>query len=376
MLETQAGKSALPDRPSAQYGLGRRHRHVGVERAGRRPPTWCSPSARGCRISPPAHGRCSRIRTSRSSALNAQAFDAGKHRRAAAGRRRKGRARRAGDAALRTGQRPTAWTAKAKAGKAKWQEAASAATAADQCRAALRRAGDRRRAAGLRLRRDHRLRRRRACRANCTSSGRPARRAPTTSNMAIPCMGYEIAGGLGVKLARPDDEVVVMVGDGSYLMMNSEIATSVMLGVKLTVVVLDNRGFGCINRLQMATGGANFNNLLAGRQARGAARDRLPQARRGDGRGGRRRPPRSPSWKRRWPRRRRTIAPRSSSSTPIRWSRPSAGGHWWDVAVPEVSERGGGDGGRARHMKEALKQQRASRLERQANQQCEMVGGT
>ena len=47
------------------------------------------------------------------------------------------------------------------------------------------------------------------------------------------CMGYEIAGGLGVKMARPDREVVVMVGDGSYLMLNAEIATSVMLGHKL-----------------------------------------------------------------------------------------------------------------------------------------------
>lgn len=76
------------------------------------------------------------------------------------------------------------------------------------------------------------------------------------------CMGYEIAGGLGAKLAMPDREVVVMVGDGSYLMMNSEIATSVALGAKLIVVVLDNRGFGCINRLQQATGGASFNNLF------------------------------------------------------------------------------------------------------------------
>ncbi len=75
------------------------------------------------------------------------------------------------------------------------------------------------------------------------------------------CMGYEIAGGVGVKLARPDKEVIVMVGDGSYLMLNSEIATSVSLGQKLIIVVLDNHGFGCINRLQMATGGANFNNL-------------------------------------------------------------------------------------------------------------------
>lgn len=76
------------------------------------------------------------------------------------------------------------------------------------------------------------------------------------------CMGYEIAGGLGVKMARPEREVVVMVGDGSYLMHNSELATSVMLGHKLIVIVLDNRGYGCINRLQHATGGEGFNNLL------------------------------------------------------------------------------------------------------------------
>jgi 3D-(3,5/4)-trihydroxycyclohexane-1,2-dione acylhydrolase (decyclizing) len=77
------------------------------------------------------------------------------------------------------------------------------------------------------------------------------------------CMGYEIAGGLGVKLAHPRREVCVLVGDGSYLMLNSEIATSVALGAKLVIVVLDNRGFGCIERLQAATGGASFNNLLA-----------------------------------------------------------------------------------------------------------------
>ena len=86
------------------------------------------------------------------------------------------------------------------------------------------------------------------------------------------CMGYEIAGGLGVKLALPDREVIVMVGDGSYLMLNSEIATSVMLGQKLIIVVLDNRGFGCINRLQQATGGAPFNNLL-----RDARHETLPE---------------------------------------------------------------------------------------------------
>jgi 3D-(3,5/4)-trihydroxycyclohexane-1,2-dione acylhydrolase (decyclizing) len=76
-------------------------------------------------------------------------------------------------------------------------------------------------------------------------------------------MGYEIAGGLGVKMAKPASDVIVMVGDGSYLMMNSEIATSVMLDKKLIIVVLDNRGYGCINRLQQACGNAPFNNMLA-----------------------------------------------------------------------------------------------------------------
>lgn len=77
------------------------------------------------------------------------------------------------------------------------------------------------------------------------------------------CMGYEIAGGLGVKMAHPEREVVVLVGDGSYLMMNSELATSVSTGHKLTVVLLDNHGFGCIHRLQGATGAEPFNNLRA-----------------------------------------------------------------------------------------------------------------
>jgi 3D-(3,5/4)-trihydroxycyclohexane-1,2-dione acylhydrolase (decyclizing) len=76
------------------------------------------------------------------------------------------------------------------------------------------------------------------------------------------CMGYEIAGGLGVKMARPDREIIVMVGDGSYLMLNNEIATSVMLGKKLIIVVLDNRGYGCINRLQQSCGGKPFNNMF------------------------------------------------------------------------------------------------------------------
>ena len=76
------------------------------------------------------------------------------------------------------------------------------------------------------------------------------------------CMGYEIAGALGIKMASPDRDVICMVGDGSYMMANSELATAVMMGVPFTVVLTDNRGFGCINRLQKHTGGAPFNNLL------------------------------------------------------------------------------------------------------------------
>jgi 3D-(3,5/4)-trihydroxycyclohexane-1,2-dione acylhydrolase (decyclizing) len=76
------------------------------------------------------------------------------------------------------------------------------------------------------------------------------------------CMGYEVAGALGIKMAQPQRDVICMVGDGSYMMANSELATAVMMGVPFTVVLTDNRGFGCINRLQAHTGGAPFNNLL------------------------------------------------------------------------------------------------------------------
>ena len=76
------------------------------------------------------------------------------------------------------------------------------------------------------------------------------------------CMGYEIAGAMGIKMAQPERDVICFTGDGTYMMANSEMATAAMLGVSFTVVVTDNRGFGCINRLQMGTGGAEFNNLL------------------------------------------------------------------------------------------------------------------
>ena len=168
------------------------------------------------------------------------------------------------------------------------------------------------------------------------------------------CMGYEIAGGLGVKMAEPDRDVHVLLGDGSYLMMNSELATSVTLGCKLIVTLLDNRGFACINRLQRASGGAAFNTMWADSRAErstdidfvahaaslGAIAEKaitiadleaaLLRARQSD----------------------RThvivIATDPAAAT-------EAGGAWWDVAIPEVSTRAEVAAARAAYV-ERLKQ--------------------
>jgi 3D-(3,5/4)-trihydroxycyclohexane-1,2-dione acylhydrolase (decyclizing) len=82
-------------------------------------------------------------------------------------------------------------------------------------------------------------------------------------------MGYEIAGGLGVKMADPAREVYVMVGDGSYLMMNSEIVTSIQEGYKLTIVLLDNHGFSSIGALSGAVGAQGFGTHYRYRDASG-----------------------------------------------------------------------------------------------------------
>ncbi|MGB8817809.1 MAG: 3D-(3,5/4)-trihydroxycyclohexane-1,2-dione acylhydrolase (decyclizing) [Rhizobiaceae bacterium] len=81
------------------------------------------------------------------------------------------------------------------------------------------------------------------------------------------CMGYEIAGGWGARIAQmedePDQDTIVFTGDGSYLIMNSDIYSSVLTGKKLIVVVCDNGGFAVINKLQNNTGNVSFNNLIA-----------------------------------------------------------------------------------------------------------------
>jgi 3D-(3,5/4)-trihydroxycyclohexane-1,2-dione acylhydrolase (decyclizing) len=154
------------------------------------------------------------------------------------------------------------------------------------------------------------------------------------------CMGYEIAGGLGVKMARPDAEVIVMVGDGSYLMMNSEIATAVMLGHKLIVVVLDNRGYGCIHRLQRASGGAPFNNMLPDCVGEGGQLPPIDFAAHAASLGASATHVADVAGLKR-----AMAAARAASGTHVividtTAERSTAdGGWWWEVAVPEVSPR-------------------------------------
>ena len=335
VLETQAGKSALPDSHPLNMGS------VGV--------TGTSASndlakaadlvfAVGTRLQDFTTGSWSLFQHPdvRIVALNAQAFDAGKH----------GALPLVGDAKagleelaarLSGWSAPAAWTSQAKAGKADWQKAAGAATAPTNAElpSDAQVIGAVQRAFGS------------GATIVCAAGGLPGELhklwqagAPGSYHLEYgnSCMGYEIAGGLGVKLAKPGHEVVVMVGDGSYMMMNSELATSVMLGTKLTVVVLDNRGYGCINRLQMATGGANFNNLF-----QDAMHARLPEIdfrKHAESMG--------------------ALATKAASIAELETAlaeakagdrttvvvidthplvATEAGGHWWDVAVPQVSER-------------------------------------
>jgi len=81
------------------------------------------------------------------------------------------------------------------------------------------------------------------------------------------CMGYEVSGAFGAKLAEPDRDVYALVGDGSYLMLHSELLTAIQEGVKLTVLLLDNHGFQCIHNLQRGHGSDGFGNEFRRRDA-------------------------------------------------------------------------------------------------------------
>lgn len=333
--ETQAGKSALPhDHPLNMGAIG----VTGTSAANALAAQADVVLAVGSRLQDFTTGSWSLFGdpARRIIGLNVQPFDAGKHHAqqlvcdAKAGLE-------ALSAALAGYRAPDGWSAKARSGKADWTKAAAKVTAASnaalpsdaQVIGAVQRASE---PSDVLV---------------CAAGGLPGE-LHKLWNAAQPggyhleygysCMGYEIAGGLGVKLAYPERDVIVMVGDGSYLMMNSEIATSVMLGQKLIIVVLDNRGFGCINRLQRATGGESFNNLLEHTQH--VAMPQIDFAAHAASLG--------------------AIATKAGSlselESAVKQARGAdrtsvividtdplasteAGGHWWDVAVPEVSER-------------------------------------
>jgi 3D-(3,5/4)-trihydroxycyclohexane-1,2-dione acylhydrolase (decyclizing) len=335
VTETQAGKSALPhDHPLNLGAIG----VTGTSAANALAAEADVILAVGTRLQDFTTGSWALFRNPerRIVGLNVQPFDAGKH----------GAHPLVADAqvglerlsAALAGRRASAeWVRRAEEEKARWLEAAAQATAATnaalpsdaQVIGAVQRASE---PTDIVV---------------CAAGGLPGElhklwRAEEPGGYHLEygysCMGYEIAGGLGVKMARPEREVVVMVGDGSYLMMNSEIATSVMLGLKLIVVVLDNRGFGCIDRLQRATGGDSFNNLFA--HARHVAIPTIDFRAHAAGLGAVAEKAASLAELEEALRRART-AERTTviviDTDPF--VSTQAGGHWWDVAIPEVSER-------------------------------------
>jgi 3D-(3,5/4)-trihydroxycyclohexane-1,2-dione acylhydrolase (decyclizing) len=101
---------------------------------------------------------------------------------------------------------------------------------------------------------------------------RPRRPGGYHMEYGFSCMGYEIAGALGAKLAEPEREVFALAGDGSYVMLHSELLTSLQEGLKINVVVFDNQGFGCIENLQESQGITRFGNE---RRARSSQSGRL-----------------------------------------------------------------------------------------------------
>lgn len=163
------------------------------------------------------------------------------------------------------------------------------------------------------------------------------------------CMGYELSAGWGVAMAEQDRDVFVMIGDGTYMMMNSDIYSSVLSGHKFILLVCDNGGYAVINRLQNAKGGASFNNLLkdcrvlepfhvdfvAHAQSMGAlarkvaSLDELEEAIN-------------------WAKGNDRTTVISIATHPFDWT---PGDAWWDVGVPEVSARDSVNQAREEHVK-------------------------
>jgi 3D-(3,5/4)-trihydroxycyclohexane-1,2-dione acylhydrolase (decyclizing) len=170
------------------------------------------------------------------------------------------------------------------------------------------------------------------------------------------CMGYEISGAWGAAMARPTGQVYSMVGDGSYLMLNSDIYASILSGHKMILVVCDNEGYAVIERLQVSQGGASYNNMLADSTGTGSGSrvdfaahaasmgavtfevntlgefaDALAKA--------------------------RSASTSAVIVTRVRAKDFTEGGAFWQVGVPEVSERSSVTAARAK-MDKGLKAQR------------------
>ena len=298
-METQGRQIEPAARPSAQHGLGRRHRLVGRQPAGRagRPRAGRRLAAAGFhhRLVGAVQGRA----TSRSSGSTCSRSTP-----ASTARCRWSPTRKVGLDVLdgRLGRlaapaTPGQATAEGRQGPA-WLGAAKAVTDPTNA-AALGRAGDRRGAARARARARRWCAPRAACRASCTSSGRPARRAATTWNTATRPWATRSPAGSASSWPSPTTTSIVMVGDGCYMMMNSEIATSVMLGKKLTIVRARQ------SRLRLHQPAADGDRRRQLQQS--AARTRSTRCcreidfvkhARVDGRGGAQGRPRSPSSKR------------------------------------------------------------------------------
>ena len=162
------------------------------------------------------------------------------------------------------------------------------------------------------------------------------------------CMGYEIPGAMGIKMADPSADVICFAGDGTYMMANSEMATAAMMGIDFTVVVTDNRGFGCINRLQMGTGGAEFNCLLE--HAVGGENSNIDFAKHAEAMGATALKVASIAELE------EALAKRHDIKGPYvvvidtdPYPSTEPGGTWWEVGTPEVSDRAEVNEARARY---------------------------
>ncbi|WP_171133198.1 MULTISPECIES: 3D-(3,5/4)-trihydroxycyclohexane-1,2-dione acylhydrolase (decyclizing) [unclassified Ruegeria] len=160
---------------------------------------------------------------------------------------------------------PADWTAKAKAERAKWDEYVAENTRVGNGPASYAQAiGEVNRLCDAR---DRVVAAAGGLPAEVTANWKTLDIGTVDVEFGFSCMGYEIAGGWGARIAQsqmePDQDTIVFTGDGSYLLMNSDIYSSVLTDKKLIILVLDNGGFAVINKLQNNTGNESFNNLIA-----------------------------------------------------------------------------------------------------------------